>query len=156
MAGREIPEEIVPLVESGFAGYVATASANRVPEATRIRGARVGASRLTLTVYVPSAQAGRTLENLRHDPRIACFLGRVIDFCSVQIKGEVVAIRASNEEEREFQARHMRAFIDAVASIGGPAEFLARHAFWPSHAVEVRVEELFVQTPGPGAGRRWP
>jgi hypothetical protein len=156
MEGREIPEELVPLIEGGCAEYIATANAERVPEATRVRGARVGESRRTVTVFVPSAQAGCTVENLRHDPRIAFFLARVADLRALQIKGEVVAIRPSNEEERELQARHMRAFIDAVASIGGPAKYLERHVFWPSHAIEIRVGELFVQNPGPGAGRRWP
>lgn len=156
MTGREIPEEVVALVESGVAAYLATASADRIPEATRFRGARVGPSRRTITIFVPSEQAGRTFENLRDNPRIALFLGQVSDYRSMQIKGHVIAIRPSTDEEHQLQARHMRAFIDAVGSIGAPVDQIERHAIWPSQAIEIGVDELFVQTPGPGAGRPWP
>jgi hypothetical protein len=153
--GREIPEELVPLLDSGFGGFLGTASADQVPEATRVRGARVDESRRTLTVFVPTVQAARALENLRVNPRVAFMFASVITLQAAQIKGETIAIRPCTDEERALVERHMRAFIEAVESIGGPAKYLGRHACWPSHAIEIRVAEVFVQTPGPGSGRPW-
>jgi hypothetical protein len=153
--GREIPEELLLLIDSGFGGYLATADADQVPEATRVRGARVDPSRRIVTVFVPTAQSGRTLENLRVNPRVAFMFASVITLKAAQIKGETIAIRPSTDEEHALQERHMRAFIEAVESIGGPAKYLQRHAFKPSHAIEIRVAEVFVQTPGPGSGRPW-
>jgi hypothetical protein len=153
--GPEIPEVLLPLIDRGFGGYLATADADHVPEATRVRGARVDPSRRRVTVFLPTAQSERTLENLRRNPRVAFLVGDVVSFQAAQIKGEAITVRPSTEEERALQERHMRAFVEAVAGIGGPAKYVQRHAFWPSHAVEIRVGEVFVQTPGPGSGRPW-
>jgi hypothetical protein len=154
--GREIPEEIVPLLEGGVATWMGTCDAAGLPEATRVRGARVGEARRTVTVFVPSAQAGVTFDNLRANPRVAVMFIDAAAYTCIQIKGEVLSTRPSTAAEQDLQAHHMRLFIAATAHMGLPAELVERHVSWPSAAVEIGVQEIFVQTPGPGAGRPWP
>jgi Pyridoxamine 5'-phosphate oxidase len=156
MSGREIPEEIVPLIEGSVASWLATCDGALVPEATRVRGVRVDPARFTLTVFVPTEQAGVTFENLRHNRRIALYFCRIADYRAVQLKGEVLSVRASNDDDRALQARFMSAFGEAVTTVGARRETVARFVYWPSHAVEIRVDEVFMQTPGLGSGRRWP
>jgi predicted pyridoxine 5'-phosphate oxidase superfamily flavin-nucleotide-binding protein len=154
--GREIPAELVPLLEGGPASWLGTCDAAGNPEATRVRGALVDETRRTLTAFVPTAQAGATFDNLRINPRVAVSFINVSDNRAVQIKGEVLSTRPSTAQEHKLQTLCMRAFIDAVASIGLQPELMKRHVLWPSTAVVIRVDEIFVQTPGPGAGRPWP
>jgi hypothetical protein len=152
----EIPKEIVPLVEGGVASWLATCGTAGIPEAARVRGTRVHAGRATLTLLVPHEQSGTTFANLDANRRIAVFYCRVTDYAAVQIKGDVLGLRPSDDRDRETQALHMDAFIEACAGLGVPRELMRRHAYWPSLALDVLVRQLYVQTPGPEAGRSWP
>jgi hypothetical protein len=154
--GREIPEDLVAFVEGGTVSWLATCDAARTPEVARVRGARVEGTRRALTVFIPSEQSGKTFENLRASPRIAVSFCRITDYRAVQIKGEVLSVRPSDDGEREIQARNMSAFADDCVKLGHPRAPLERFTYWPSMAALVRVDELFVMTPGQGAGRAWP
>jgi hypothetical protein len=90
VVGLAIPEDVVELVEGGVAAWIATCDASRAPMTARVLGSRVGATRRTLTCYVPTEPSGRTLENLTTSSQIAVFYCRVFDYRAVQIKGELL------------------------------------------------------------------
>src|SRR5262249_52065570 len=148
MPCREIPEEIVSLVEGGGIAMLATCGADLMPECTRVRGARVSQTRREVIVYVPVAQAGNTFENLRDQRRAAVSFTDVTNYRTVQIKGEVLSVRTADASEQELQARHMREFAAAIKSLGYRSDPAATFVYWPSNAVEIRVDQLYMQTPG--------
>jgi hypothetical protein len=153
--GAEIPEEIVSLVESGAAMWMATCDGEQRPEAVRVMGARIDKARRTLIAYVPDVQSGRTFENLSANPQVGVFFCRVTDYRAVQIKGKLVAKRPSDALDLERQVRYSRDFAEACAKIGMSREVIARMTYWPSTAIEIRIGEFFLQTPGPEAGTPW-
>lgn len=134
---------------------MATCDDARAPETVRVMGTRVGDARHTLTAYLPLVQSHRTVDNLRKNRRIAVFYGRVTDYRAVQIKGALVTLRSTDASDRERQVRYLRDFTEACAKIGLSPSLMGRLAFWPSIAVEMEVDELFAQTPGPQAGTPW-
>jgi hypothetical protein len=150
-----IPDDLVPLIEGGAATWMATRGAGLEPELVRVMGSLVGEGGRTLTAYLPLEQARRTLANLEVYPEAAIFFARLTDYRSVQVKGEVVAVRGTDAEEVERQARYGQEFADVCARIGIPRDLVATLTYWPSRAVEVEVRELYVQTPGPNAGAPW-
>ncbi len=152
---REIPEDLVLLIEGPSAGLVATCDASRRPEIARVRGARVSDTRRTVTAFLPTIEAGRTFDNLSHDRRIAVGFTHLLDYRSVQLKGEVLSIRPTTAGERELQAHHKREFTTDAALAGVARALNAQVSYWPSTAVEFRIDEIFMQTPGRGAGRPW-
>jgi hypothetical protein len=150
-----LAEDVIALVESGTAAWVATCGASGAPEATRVMGARASRETASMTLYLPVDQAGLTLENLRANPRLAAFFVWVLDYRAVQVKGTVIEIRPTDAEDREHQARYARELTDACAQVGIPRAAMAAVRCWPSVAVEMTADEIFVQTPGPNAGNPW-
>lgn len=145
--------DLVDFLESGVAVLVGTRDGKLKPACLRAMGARVDRGLFTLTLYVPQATAGRTLANLEDNGRIAVTFSRPVDHRSIQVKGECVEIRESEEGDREVQERYRIAYFEVLEALGLPRGSLRRIVWWPSVAVTMRIERLFEQTPGPSAGR---
>jgi len=147
-----LPEEIVELIACGVDVYVATRDAELEPEALLAMGIRASADRTTLTVYLPSVLADLTCRNLAHNGDIAVTLERPIDLKAVQIKGHSIGIRPSTEADRELQTIYRAALVEQLGAVGVPRSVTRRLTWWPSLAVDVRIRDVFLQTPGPAAG----
>ncbi len=131
---------------------VATRDARLSPDATRAMGARVEKDGAELTVFLPSATSAEARANLSDNGRIAVCFSRAADHRSVQVKGRALEVREAGARERGAVERYLAALAEAWGFVGVPARATLRLAHWPCHAVRLRVEGLFVQTPGPGAG----
>jgi hypothetical protein len=143
------------LIQSGVATWAAT-SGEDVPELARVMGTRVGPNGETLTIWLPTVQLGRTLTNLERHKEIALFYCRVTDYRSVQVKGTVLSIREGTDIERAQCAAYVEQFAEQCAVIGMTREQVARMRFWPATVIELKVNALYQQTPGPQAGAPWP
>jgi hypothetical protein len=117
-------------------------------------GAAVGASGRAVTIYLPEAASARTVDNLRDNHRIAVTFSRPLTHHSIQIKGTCTAIRPSGDDDRAVQERYRAAYFEQLHAIGLSRSMSGRFVWWPSVAIEFDVEDVFVQTPGPAAGRR--
>lgn len=147
-----ISADLAPLLESGVSILVGTRDANLVSECTRGLGARVDAGGAELTTFVSEPLAGRTLENVADNGRIAVCFTRPIDHYSIQVKGRVIEVREASAEELLLVDRYRAAIARTLAEIGLPTRFTMRIASRPCWAVRLAPETMFVQTPGPGAG----
>jgi hypothetical protein len=149
-----ISPDLAAFLESGISILVGTRDARLVPECTRGVGARVEAGGAELTVFVPDAISGPTLANLRDNGRIAVGFSRAQDHRTFQVKGRVVEVAPAGERDRDDVDRYRCAWASLLGEVGMPPRITLRMAHWPAHAVHLRVEAIFVQTPGPGAGSR--
>jgi hypothetical protein len=150
----QLPKELVELVEGGASIQVGTRDAARKPECLRAVGAEVGPDRTTLVVYVPAELAARTLANLEDNAAIAVTFSQISNHRSVQVKGKLRALRRTRKSERILQERWLAAFTEQLHMTGFARRIARRLRYWPSLALELEIHELFVQSPGPGAGRR--
>lgn len=147
-----LSEEIVELVASGVDCYVATRNRELEPESMLAMGLRIHADRSVATVYLPEVSAARTIQNLRENQAIAVTICRPIDLKSIQFKGHSTEIRPSNELDRELQSVFRAALVEQLVLVGVPRSVTRRLVWWPSIAVDVRVHDVFGQTPGPSCG----
>lgn len=147
-----IPADLVAFLESGISVLVGTRDARLVPEATRAVGARVEGGRAELTVLLPAATSAAALANLRDNGRIAVCFSRAFDHRAVQVKGRAVEVRDAEASDRALVERYRAALADEWGRVGVPPRATLRLAHWPCVAVRLRVEGIFLQTPGPGAG----
>jgi hypothetical protein len=147
-----LSDDLAAFVESGISVLVGTRDALLCPESSRAFGARVEPGREEVTVFMPPAFSTRSFENLRDNGRIAVCFSRPLDHRSIQLKGSVLEIRECGPGDRPVLERYARLAAQTFAEVGIPRRTMARLAFWPCRAVRFRVEALFVQTPGPGAG----
>jgi pyridoxamine 5'-phosphate oxidase-like protein len=155
MAAR-LPEEIVELIASGVDACVATRDARLEPEVMLAMGIRPSADRTRLTVYLPTALAARTCQNLSDNGDIAVTVERPIDLRAVQIKGRSLGVRPSSEADRELQSMFRAGLVEAFGAVGIPRSLSRRLTWWPSVAVDVSIRDVFFQTPGPNAGEPFP
>jgi hypothetical protein len=147
-----ISEDVASFVESGVTMLVGTRDGDYRPESVRGFGARVEAGREDLTVFVAAVTAARTLANARQNGRIAVCFTRIADHRSIQLKGRVLEVREASADERPLLDRYGQLMVQMFGEIGVPPRLVLRMNRWPAHALRLRVHDVFVQTPGPGAG----
>ena len=147
-----IPADLAGFFESGVSILIGSRDPCLFPDCTRAIGARVEAGGTELTVLLPRSTSARAVANLRDNGRIAVAFSRPSDHRSIQVKGRVVALREAEEADRAVVDGYRGALARELAFVGLPPRLTFRMAHWPCLAARLRVEGIFVQTPGPGAG----
>jgi hypothetical protein len=150
-----LSEELAEFVEGGLSMLVGTRDATLRPQVDRAVGAFVCPDRETLTVYLNKVLAAKAIANLHDNGRVALTLSRPYDHRSLQIKGQLVSLRDGTEEDRIKQERWLAGFVEHLYIVGLPRSVIRNLKVFPSVAVTMGIEDIFVQTPGPGAGRRF-
>lgn len=136
--------------------HVGTRDADLRPAHALPFGALVGDDRRTVTFFVIEWRAKRILSDLENNRRVA-FAFSLLSHEAYQLKGTYLSSRPATDDEIAFQEAH-RAKLCAELSHWFPKEvaegLLLGLACRPSVAITFRVEEVFLQTPGPGAGTK--
>ena len=153
-----IPAKVIRFLEDRASlGFAGTRDGNLVPSGHRVPGWHVDQSGRTLTVFMPDASATRLLEALRDNGRIALTFEEVGTHETYQVKGRYLSHRPVQPAEIAIAGAMRERFARGLRSLNNDeqvAALLAASIPRPSLAVDVGVEEVFVQTPGPGAGAR--
>lgn len=150
--GIVLSPELVELLESGVSILVGTCDDELRPDACRGLGARVSADRRVVTVLLNDALAGRLRENLANGGRFALAFSRIFDHHSLQLKGRAVALRRGDAEDELTQQRYLVAFGEQISVAGMPRSVIQQVRISPCLAVDMVVDAVFDQTPGPRAG----
>ncbi|MBT5774031.1 MAG: pyridoxamine 5'-phosphate oxidase family protein [Dehalococcoidia bacterium] len=143
--------ELASFLRLGVAAVVGTAGSDGRPEIARAWGLIPQPDDRTLTVFIPTAHADRTLSNLKANRRVAVTCSLPTTYEAYQLKGELLGTRDGRESDRPIVEMYREAFLSETATIGFTDEL--RHAhYWPVVALVVGVQQVFRQTPGAGAG----
>jgi hypothetical protein len=108
----------------------------------------------TATVYVPIATSRDTLANVATTRRMAVVVTRPVEHMSIQLKGTGSTARLARDDEKAFVSSYLEGLADVLDRIGVPRRVTRSFAYWPAFAIEMRVDQIFEQTPGPRAGTR--
>ncbi|MDH5547055.1 MAG: hypothetical protein OEZ43_15795 [Gammaproteobacteria bacterium] len=145
-------------LESDVAFLVASCDENQFPIISRGFGARVSDDCTQLTVFVTDRQSQRILADIEKNGHISVNAARITTYESYQLKGDC----ARRVELSIKDQRHVMQYVDDVQSqmlkVGLTPEQAA--AVFQSQENENLVgicftpRDVFVQTPGPGAGKR--
>lgn len=145
-------EKLHASLEGGISVLVATADANGIPSCCRGIAVRPGEGFETLTVYVPVATAHETLANVATTHRIAVSFTQPLPHNSIQVKGLSRGVRMASDAEQPFVREELDKFAGQLDAIGLPRRITRSITHWPAFAIDMSVEEVFDQTPGPKAG----
>jgi Pyridoxamine 5'-phosphate oxidase len=104
------------------------------------------------TVYLPVATAAQAVANLASNGRMAVVSSEPVSHASIQLKGRARAVRLAADEESGLVRAWIERLGDALDSVGLPRGITRSMASWPAFAVDLAVEAVFEQTPGPRAG----
>ena len=147
-----ISPELAEFLESGLAIVVGTRDGKLEPDGAVAWAVRVHESGDRLTVFLHEIAAREMLRNLKSHPEIAIDLDQPTSHRACQVKGTYRSSRRARPEERALVVRQLEGFAADLEAIGIPRRMTEGWKVWPCMALEVRVTQLFEQTPGPGTG----
>ena len=150
-----LPAELVEFAHGGVSILVGTC-ADGVPECVRGMGVRIWSDACHLTLIVPARTGAIAMANLAANPRLAVTLSHIPSHRTVQVKGAVLAVRDGGDDDRALASAYRERLAADLAFVGMPAANTLRLGIWPCHAVDLRIEVVFAQTPGPVAGNQMP
>ena len=156
--GKPLAAELQAFLERGVSVMVGTRDADLVPELVRAWGPRISRDGRTVSLCVARAGGARTIANLRDNGRLAVTCALPVDSHAVQFWARCLGTGPANREDLSAVQAHRDAFARSNESIGVPRPFV--EALWQRELagspamVRIRfaVEQIFNQTPGPGAG----
>jgi hypothetical protein len=148
-----IEGEVAALLQGPCSLIVGTVDVNGLPAAARAFGLELldGGARVRL---IMATTATPTIANLESTGVIAVTGTDVATFFSVQIKGRGVIGESCTDAERARSDDYLDGFFAAIQEADGtPVELLEVLRPAERFTLEMTVDELFDQTPGPTAGR---
>lgn len=153
-----IPGKIIRFLEErATLGFAATRDGNLAPCGHRVSGWQIDVTGSTLTALIPQSYATRLVEALLDNGRIACTFEEIGTHETYQIKGRYLGHRPVRPTEIDITDRTRERFAKGVRALYPDEQFASAFRASipaPSLAVEIEVHEVFLQTPGPGAGGR--
>lgn len=147
-----VPPDLAALLESGLSVVVGTRDVDLRPDCAFAAGIRVRPDGMALTVFLGSEPAARTIANLRANGAVAITASRPADYRTFQLKGRAVRVEPVPEEGRDLLVACREALAGQLEAVGWERELPRRFTVWPCVAVEVELDAVFDQTPGPRAG----
>lgn len=142
-------------MHGGVAVTIATRDAELRPAFTRAWGPLVAEDARTLTLCVIAPLGSETRANLEENGAIAIGFSPPTIARALQVKGVAVELRDPETRELDRAERHLEAFAAEALTIGYPPELPRRLHNPPDFlTVELSIDEVFDQTPGPSAGKR--
>jgi hypothetical protein len=150
-----IPDRVVEVLNGPAWIQIGSRDEALRPTHTMGVGAMVHDDRQTVTVFVPTARSERVLPDLKRNGRIAVGIA-LASHEAYQLKGTYVSSRPTDDADRDRQEARRAALLASALEAGYP-ESIARPlalglVITPGVAITFRAEEVFLQTPGPGAG----
>lgn len=149
-----IDAELSAFLEEGLGIQLGTRNDRLEPNGVRVVAVAVDPDRIHVVAYVPRISAERVLADLTANGQAAIVFGRPPDERACQLKGTFAGARAASDDEREVVLRQWDRWLHRLASVGYARPTFEHWIVWPCVAIRMRVNAIFNQTPGPGAGAR--
>jgi Pyridoxamine 5'-phosphate oxidase len=151
-AVAQIDEALRSFLEPNLVISLGTCAADLTPSGVRAWGPSVSEDGSSVQLFIDRPSAAPAIANLRDNGRVAACFTDVTSLRSVQLKGRCVELGDPQPEDWLQIERHRDAFAKSCEVIGYP-KHVARN-IWSMQVVKVRfiVDQVFNQTPGPGAG----
>ena len=151
-----IPAKIIRFLEHANVAFVGTRDRDLVPFGHRVSGWRIGADQRTMTVLLPDEYLEALVESLQQNGELAVTVEEFPSHETYQFKGRYLHHRGIEEGDVEIADRLRRRFVKSLRPMypDAPEHVLNAFVSPPSLAVDFEVLEIYLQTPGPGAGTR--
>ena len=147
-----IPELTFNTLTNGF-GHFGVASKNNKTRHVDTLGVKINNSETSLTCFVISSECEEILEYLRESGRVSFFVG-MVSHEAYNFKGQFIGSENLNDKDLEISEDYRNNLIEIISSIGVPREGAEeKYGRTPNIGITFKVEKVFIQTPGPDAGK---
>lgn len=143
------------LQDRGTIAVSGTRDANRVPHVHYVSGWDVEPNQQTIRCSINGSYLDHLFSSLEENGQFALTVEQIGTHETYQFKGTYAGSAEPNDADFSAHQRMTARFAKAVSLLFGHSEQDCR-AFIapPSVVVRFTVKEIFLQTPGPGAGHR--
>ena len=152
-----ISEELVEFIHGPVFIAIGTRDERLRPTHTFVAGAIVNPDRETITCFVLHSRAEKIIGNLENNGRIALAVGHP-SHESYQFKGRYLSSRPVDAKDVAIQEIYRAKLLACMLQYGYPEQIskplILGARYQPALAITFRVEEIFLQTPGPEAGKK--
>lgn len=152
-----IPDRIVEVVHGPAVMYIGTRNERLYPAQAFVIGAVVHPDHETITFFIPESRSERVLSDLNNNGRVALAVS-LPTHEAYQVKGTYISSRPTDAKDRAVQEIYRSKLLSAMIQAGYPEQFVTLFvrgfAYQPGTAITFRAEEIFLQTPGPEAGKK--
>lgn len=145
-------EKIRRSLEGGNSILVGSSDPARLPSCCRGIAIRASEDLATITVFVPVTTSRDVVANVAMSRRAAVVASAPIGHESVQFKGMAKDVRLAPDEDEAFLRERLDQWAEVIARVGLPRRITRRIAYWPAFAIDISIDEIYEQTPGPKAG----
>lgn len=153
--GVEIPGVLLGFLDRATVAVCATRDGQLVPRIRYVCGWRVEPGNRILRCAIQDRGLVGLEESLRDNREFAVAIEEIGPHETYQFKGEVVELVPCDEQDRAVADAARAKFTRSLSSYYSLPDSTSRAYFGePGRTARVAVREIFVQTPGPGAGVR--
>ena len=154
--GIVIPGKLIRFLEHANVAFAGSRDRDLVPFGHRVCGWRLAADQRTMTILLPDEFLPALIESLTHNGELAVTIEEFPSHETYQFKGRYMRHRDIEESDVETADRLRKRFVKSLKPLYPDAPEPAVNAFVspPALAVDFEVLEIYLQTPGPGAGTR--
>jgi hypothetical protein len=150
----QLDAELASFLASPVMIIIGTGDDDNRPDIARAVGARVASDDGVVSIVLSAWQWPRTVANLRANGRAAVTFARPSDYVSYQIKGRAT-VHPASQDDRVNSSRYLADIRQVLAELGLEPRLVAPWLIERDLlAVTVEVASVYVQTPGPKAGRQ--
>ena len=139
-------------IDHGVSVIVGTVDADGIPTCCRGVAITTKDDFDTVTVFLPATTGQETIANVATTRRVAIGCSHPLTHESIQIKGVSRGVKLAAASDEPLVQRQIDEFGQVLEAIGLPRRITRGITHWPAFAIEVSIEEVFDQTPGPNAG----
>ena len=143
------------LQDRGTIAVSGTRNANLVPHVHYVSGWDVEPDQQTIRCSINRAYLDQLFTSLEDNGQFSLTVEQIGTHETYQFKGSYAGSAEPNDADFAAHRRMTERFAKAVSVLFGHSEEDCRAYIWqPSVVVRFTVREIFLQTPGPGAGHR--
>jgi hypothetical protein len=151
-----IPRRILAfLKDKGTVAVSGTRDATLTPHIHYVSGWDVEPDQQTIRCSIPEAYTDHLIRSLEDNGRFSLTVEQIGSHETYQFKGNYVGSVLPGEADMAAHERARERFAKSVnQAFGLPEDMCRAYILPPSIVIRFDVREIFVQTPGPGAGQR--
>lgn len=146
-------KELHDLIETGIGMVVATRDAVLFPDICEGSGILLSEDGRTCTIFISSSRSQTAIKNIQNNGCVAISLSRPCTYKAAQIKGRVLRTRAMTEAEQKASAKWLQGYRKEIQLIGVMNQAATGILRQSDLALDVTIDSIFIQTPGPQAGK---
>lgn len=150
----KLSDKMIEFIHGPNSIFLGTRSDKLIPHVKWIIGAIVEKDQESITCYLLECLAQPVLENTGHNGSCALFVSHLVSHESYQFKGTFISVRPCNENDEAIKGIYFQKFGNFLMHVGVSEANLSNLATGPAVAVTFRVEEVYDQSPRPGAGQK--